>query len=137
MAKAVIIGNLDKFDEAAEDWETYIERCTQFFIVNEIPDEKRVPSLLSVLPSKTYILLKSLVTPKKPSEVGFEEIVKTIQNHVSPKPSEIAERYRMNSRSRQMGERIADYIAELKRLSIHCNYGTQLKDQLRDRLISG
>ena len=32
---------------------------------------------------------------------------------------------------------VAAYLAELKRLSEHCNYGDVLQDMLRDRLICG
>ena len=35
------------------------------------------------------------------------------------------------------GESISDFIANLRRISEHCNYGTILEDMLRDRIVCG
>ena len=36
-----------------------------------------------------------------------------------------------------MGESIAEYVAELRRLTTHRQYGTHLNEALRDRLVCG
>ena len=56
-------------------------------------------------------------------------------NHQNPKPSVIRERFKFNKRDRGPSESVAKYIAALRRLSEHCNYGTVLEDMLRDRLV--
>lgn len=58
------IGKIDVFDE---NWATYIERLEQYFIANNIADNKRVPALLSLIGPKTYSLLRDLTAPLKPS----------------------------------------------------------------------
>lgn len=45
--------------------------------------------------------------------------------------------FRFNSRSRQSGESVAAYLAELRRLAEHCNYRDTLDLMLRDRLMWG
>ena len=57
--------------------------------------------------------------------------------HFDPKPSVIVQRFRFNSRSRQEGESVAKFTAELQRLSEHCEFGAVLSDMLRDRLVVG
>lgn len=49
----------------------------------------------------------------------------------------IAERFHFHQRSQGVGESIAEYLAEQRRLITHCAYGTHLNEALRDRLVCG
>ncbi len=131
------IGKIDVFDSNTEEWMMYTERIEQYFAVNDIADEKRVPALLSAMGGKAYSLLRSLTVPEKPANKTFAEIVKIMQDHLSPKPLLIAERFRFHKRNQLEGETIAVYVAELKKLSEHCQFGEGLNDALRDRLVCG
>ena len=51
------IGKIDPFDNSEESWPSYIERAEQFFLVNDIANEKKAPILLTTMGSKTYSLL--------------------------------------------------------------------------------
>ena len=57
--------------------------------------------------------------------------------HLHPKPNEIAQRYLFFKRDRRGGERVKDYVAELRKLSEHCNFGNNLQESLRDRFVCG
>src|ERR1043165_307083 len=116
---AIAIGKIDSFDDNVEDWATYIERVEQFFITNDIVDEKKVPALLSLIGGKTYSLLRSLTAPAKPSTKSFDEIVATLQRHLSPKPLVIAERFRFHKRDQREGESINAFIVEIRKLAEH------------------
>ena len=84
-----------------------------------------------------YKLLRSLLTPDKPSDKTFEELTAVLAKHYSPPPSEVIQRYRFNSRSRNAGESIAAYVADLRRLAEFCNFGMTLEKMLRDRILCG
>ncbi len=84
-----------------------------------------------------YKLLRSLLAPIKPDERTFEQLTEILANHYSPPPSEVIQRYRFNSRTRAVGESVAAYVVELRRLAEFCNYGGSLNKMLRDRLVSG
>lgn len=115
-----------------------MERLVQYLAANKIEDaDKRRAILLSVCGPATYRLIRNLVSPKKPTELKFAEIVEIMQKHHDPKPSVIVQRYRFNSRSRRAGESVAAYVAELRHLSEHCEFGTTLNEMLRDRLVCG
>ena len=131
------IGKIDAFDEANEDWSTYVERVEQFFIANDIAEDKQVSAILSLMGNKTYGLLRNLCAPAKPASKSLTQIVQILQKHLSPKPLVIAERFRFHNRNQLEGESISSYIAELKKLSEHCEFGTSLNDSLRDRLVCG
>ena len=60
-----------------------------------------------------------------------------MESHFEPKPNVIAERYKFHKRSQLPQETIADFVAELRRLAIHCEFGNVLDDTLRDRLVVG
>ncbi|KAK3738182.1 hypothetical protein QZH41_019573 [Actinostola sp. cb2023] len=75
--------------------------------------------------------------PDKPSSKSFSEIVAVLEKHLSPKPLVIAQRFRFHKRNQMEGENINTYVAELKKLSQHCQFGESLNDALRDRLVCG
>ena len=84
-----------------------------------------------------YKLLCNLITPKKPAELSYEELVAAMSKHHNPTPSEIVQRYKFNTRTRHPGESIATFTAELSLLAKFCNFGDSLDDMLRDRLVCG
>ena len=60
-----------------------------------------------------------------------------MNEHKNPKPNLISERFKFNSRNRAENKTISEYMAELRRLTQYCDYGTVLNDMLRDRLVCG
>ena len=81
--------------------------------------------------------LKSAVCPVKPSEKTLAELLELLQKHYAPKPLIIAERFRFYRHCQKPGEPVADFLAELRRLSIRCEFGDFLDQALRDRLVCG
>ena len=67
----------------------------------------------------------------------FSEIVTILKRHLSPKPLLIAERFRFHKRDQREDESINTYVAEIKKLPKHCEFGTVLNDSLRDRFVCG
>ena len=49
----------------------------------------------------------------------------------------IAERFRFHKRKQLEGESISDYVAVLRKLAEHCDFGDRLTDDLRDRRVCG
>ena len=68
-----IIGKIESFDDTKENWETYVERVEQFFLANDIDDDHKVPTLLSLIGGKTYTL-----APEKPATKSLQQIVTTL-----------------------------------------------------------
>jgi hypothetical protein len=58
-----LIGKIDPFDFSGESWTFYMERLDQYFIINDVADDKRVPALLALVGSKTYSTLRDLTSP--------------------------------------------------------------------------
>ena len=122
-----------------ESWIEYTERLEQYFIGNKITDNgKKRAVLLSVCGVKTYKVIRNLVNPRKPTNKSFAELVNLVKNHLNPRPLPIMYHCKFNSHCfRQQGETIQQYVAKLRNLSEHCEFGDQLEKMLCDRLVCG
>ena len=133
-----MLGQMELFDIEGEDWPTYVERLEQFFTANDVNTaEKKVATLLTVVGAKTYAMIKDLVAPNKPATKTFEELVKILEDHLNPKPLVISERFKFHQRNQKEGDSIAQFLAALRRLAEHCEFGTMLEESLRDQLVCG
>ena len=132
------LGKVEVFDAAEDNWEEYIERLVQFFVANEITDDvKKRAILLSNVGGRTYGIVRSLLSPKKPNEVSYDHIVETLRDHFHPRPSVTVARFRFFTCSQQLNESVQVYIARLRQLSRDCQFGSFLEEMIRDRLVCG
>ena len=135
-------GKMEEYTGEGEEWSQYVERIEFYFTANSIENTaenagRRKAILLSVIGGKTYGLLRDLLAPDRPSDKTYDEVVEVLKKHFQPKPSEIVMRYKFNTRTRKSNETVADYVADLRHLSEHCNYGASLENMLRDRIVCG
>ena len=131
------IGQLREFDRTKESFEAYIERLENFMKANGVKSENQVAALLTAIGPETYGLLRNLLTPEKPDARSYEELVEIFSSYLHPKPFVIAERFNFHNRFRHDSEPVADFAAQLKKLSAHCEFGTFLDEALRDRFVCG
>ena len=135
---AVRHGTVSEFDSAIEDWVAYTECIEQYFEANDVVDAaKKRAILLCACRATTFNLIRGLVAPDKPSDRSYAELVSLVQEHYSPKPSVSVQRFEFNSCVRQQGESVADFVAALRRLTEHCEFGDTLNDMLCDRVVCG
>ena len=129
-------GHIKAFYRATDDWTAYCKRLEQYFAANDVDDaEKKRAILLSYCGAPTYRLIRNLVAPAKPTTKSFAELTKLVADHYTPPTSMIVQRFQFNSRSQKEGESIAEFVADLRRISEHCRYENTLDDMLRDRLV--
>ena len=119
-------GRMDAFNPKEEEWLTYVERLEMFFVVNNVPEDKKAASLLTLMGGKMYALLKSLTTPTKPTEMPFKDIVEVMGRHLTPKPLAIAERYKFHKCNQEEGQSIREFLAKLQKLAETCEFGDRL-----------
>ncbi|KFD72173.1 hypothetical protein M514_15446 [Trichuris suis] len=133
------VSHMEEFDVSnPAGWEEYAERLEFYFAANGIRDaQRKLAVLCSVCGPKTYSVIRSLTSPQSPASMSFTEVMKLLQEHFAPKPSEIYCRFQYQRRFQQQGEGIANYVAELRRLAQHCNFGETLESRLRDQLVCG
>ena len=132
-------GVIGPFDNSQKDWLSYIARLQNYFIANDIAEDKAAKCqaiLLSVCGVSIYRLIKSLVAPSKPEEVCFENLVKLVEGDHNPEPSATVQHFKFHSRCRQPGETVNTYVAELRRITEHCKFDN-LESMMYDRLVCG
>ena len=134
---AQAFGRLEAFEPEGENISTYLERVELYFAANGIAEEKQTSVLLTVIGTKNYGIIKSLVAPARPKDKTYAELEAVLKAHFQPKPLLIVERFRFYQRSQAAGESVTDYLAELRRLAITCDFGTFLNEALRDRFVCG
>ena len=126
---AAMFGKLEKFDMATgKDWIQYIKRIEYYFQASKITegDTKRAV-LISAMGEKAYKLMRSLISPVKPNDKSFGQLVEAMRGHLCPPPSEVVQRYKFNSRIQQDGESVAVYVLGSRALAPYCNFGEMLE----------
>ena len=107
-------------------------------MANGIEDAtKHQAILLSVCGPSTYQLIRDLLSPTKPTDKSFAELVTLVKEHQQLAPSFIVQHYNFNTRVQQPGETISAFVAQLRKIARDCLYGETLEDMLRDRLVCG
>ena len=147
-------GRIEPFSGSGEEFEVYIERLSQYLEANDLHEialrddnsnsdavtarkNKRRAILLSVMGNTTYGLVRNLLSPAKPAEKSYDDIVKVLRDHYRPATSVTVNRYRFHTRLRKSGESVADYVSDLRKLADDCDFGANLEVQLCDRLVCG
>lgn len=121
---ANMLGSVTPFDNKSQSWEEYCEILNHFFVANDVEEpEKKRAILLSCVGAQTYTLMRNLLSPERPGSKSYEDLVSLLKNHFNPKPSEIVQRWKFNSRNRHFDESIVEYVAELRKLAQDCNFG--------------
>lgn len=128
-------GQINEF-VIGDDFGLYAERLEHVLNFNEIEDDKKkISFLIGVGGMDLLKILKSLIAPKKTSEISFDEAIKSLKMHFVPKKNVRAERHKFYSRAMKPEEDISDFIVELKLLADTCDYKDNLDTILSDKFI--
>ncbi|KRX54109.1 Uncharacterized protein T09_7795, partial [Trichinella sp. T9] len=132
------LGHIEEFDTSnPKEWNSYASRLMFYLEANKVSaDADKRAVLLSSCGSTLFKLVESLLSPAKPVERSFDEIISVLNDHFAPQPSEIVNRHIFYQRKQQPGETVAEFIADLRRLAQGCNF-VDLETMLRDRLVCG
>ncbi|KXJ06273.1 hypothetical protein AC249_AIPGENE3586, partial [Exaiptasia diaphana] len=125
---------IESFTGKKDNWELYVERLEIYFAANDLDEippaedgsnanavkrraDKRRAILLSVIGQETYSLLRNLVSPAKPTDKSYNDLVSALKNHYEPTCSVTVERYKFHTRTRKPNESVPEYVSELKKLA--------------------
>lgn len=126
------LGSLAEFCPDSGNIDVYLERLDLYAAANGIDASKKLQVFLTILGEKAYVTLRSLLLPKTPTEVKYEEATEALRKHYAPKRSVVTERYHFYQRKQEPNESIKQFIVELKRVAATCSFGTFLEEALRD-----
>ncbi|XP_015264150.1 PREDICTED: uncharacterized protein LOC107108253 [Gekko japonicus] len=104
----------------------------------QVTDEARKKGLLLGTCAPAIVeLAQHLISPKTFDDCTFEELVNAVQNHYTPKPSEMTCHVAFQHRNQLGRETAAEFLAELRRLAADCKFEGHLEMALRDRFVAG
>uniref|UniRef100_A0A1X7TY68 Reverse transcriptase domain-containing protein n=1 Tax=Amphimedon queenslandica TaxID=400682 RepID=A0A1X7TY68_AMPQE len=73
----------------------------------------------NIIEAANFSLLASLVSPDKPIDRSLGDLLATLRNHISQQRVTIAERFRFHNQSQKEEESVAEFAAELRRLTAY------------------
>ena len=92
---------------------------------------------LTLIGASTFKFL-NLIAPQEPGDLSYTQVVeRQLTSHFKPKTLKISERFRFYKRNQLRGENVANYLAELRRLALTCEFGNFLIEALCDKLVCG
>ena len=133
-----LLGRIDSFDLKTDNITEYIERVEQYFIANDVTDEKKQTAIfLTVIGNETYNFLRNLLAPQSPAGKTVKTLSEALIDHLKPWSIITAERYKFYCRDQLENETTTEYIAELRKLTLNCDFKDLLEQALRDRFVCG
>lgn len=116
----------ESFNDNEELFVNFVNRFENYVNLQSsskpVSDNRKVALFLNFLGPKTFQLLTNLSAPQQPNSLEYDAIVSVLKKHLQPAPNIIAQQYKFSQRMQREGESISDFVAELKALSIHCNF---------------
>ena len=82
-------------------------------------------------------LAKNLQAQVKPHEQSLSKLIEALRKHYKPKRVVIAEQFTFHRRNQGAEESVAEYVVELHKLTLNCDFKGHLDKALRDRFICG
>lgn len=140
---------MQPYEESNESFDSYLQRLDNHLELKGIHgstpecNKVRIRILISCLSPKVYTILTKLTAPDAPNTKTYDELVTVLKEYLSPKASIIAEQHKFTLRLQHEGETIADYVAELKKMTINCEFkcegcsASTINTHLRSQFIRG
>ena len=85
---------------------------SEFYNVWEGRRAKKQSVFLLIAGANTYKLLRNLLTPVKPGDKLYKELVEVLATHYTPTPAESIQRYKFHSWVNKPGESVATFVSE-------------------------
>ncbi|XP_055714912.1 uncharacterized protein K02A2.6-like [Phlebotomus papatasi] len=134
--------NFEMFDAAKGTWSRWLMRLEESLECFEIANEKKKRSvIMHYMGQSAYNKLCDRILPRTPRDLTYEEIVSELKECFDPTPNEIVEIFGFQKREQQEGESCDEFLAALRKLSTHCNFGcsscNHLKKSIRNQFVMG
>ena len=124
---------------AADNWQKFRMRFEIYLVASEKdekPDTLKV-NLLNCAGSEAIEESSHFEYWEDKSPENYEDVCHTFEQLCQGARNVIYERFVFNRRSQQEGERIDNFVSDLKRLSLACEFGAIKDSLIRDRIVGG
>ena len=114
----------ENFNSSKENFKMYKARFENYLTMKGVFENKTLSSqmLLNSIGSEHYQLITSLIAPRQPSELSYNEIITHFEKHLCPKRNILVAQHRFLSQYQQDSQSIAEYVALLRRDITDCEF---------------
>ena len=137
------VPSIQPFNSSTDDWTSWSWRFDQWLTISpyatgEDANSKKRAAFLTFIDSNSFKLLCSLCAPTKPEECSYTTLKEKLNKQYGVKKLVLAERHRFYNYKQQEGQKLSDYLAELRKLAATCDWSEdQLSENLRDKFVMG
>lgn len=136
-AAAIQIGSIGPFNPKDESIEAYIARLTVWMRANKVKNNDKADAALSVIGPAAFTVLLNTCHPDDPSTKSFEDLTGMLTKHYHAPRNKYLERKVFREREQRGNESVSDFALALKQLSMSCEFGDTLNDNLIERFSAG
>lgn len=106
-----------------ESFLNFVKRLETFMFLKGSSDNKtKVYTLLHALTPQLHEKLYDIYTPENPLDKDYDELVRSLQDYLEPRPSTWALQNKFINRSQDSNESVLQFSTELKKLSKYCEF---------------
>ncbi|GFS18344.1 polyprotein [Elysia marginata] len=127
----------EEFEGTTAELEKQIDNFSLQVHQKKKEQEKKRAVLLTVIGPTQFRLLKDLTAPESPATKTYDELCQALKSHHAPTPPKYLCRAKFDQRTRQPNESISSFIAALRHLSEHCEFGSTLNERLCEKFVTG
>lgn len=115
----------------------YFTRFKWALNLSKIPDDQHANYVRVHMGTEFNDALKFLISPRKPEDSTYDEIVKVLQDHFDSKKNKYAESVKFRLITQTKDETLANFALRLKQGAAHCEYGEFLDRMLIEQVLHG
>lgn len=136
------MGQIRLFSYRTCNWNIYRSQLQQYFIANNIPEDKaeiRRGILLANCDEESYQLISDLCVPANPVDLTYDEIAYKLDKHFQVVQTFYGAREKFYSAFKNSHESVNEWAARVRNLAAPCKFGNPLylNEVLRDRFVMG
>ena len=117
--------------------ESFLDRLESYFLYKKTAQDMKVHVLIVGLSEQKYETVMDLVSPRKPRELPYDELVEVLIQHFGGTHNKMVERAKFRELRRSDQESVNDFVVKLKNTARNCQFGAMLEENLLEQFRIG